>query len=950
MKKRNLFHTIFYGITAAAFMIQLIMPTPVLADGENPPVEPVPTTVPVEPLPTDVPVDPAPVDVPLVADVPAGTDVVVLDENGAVLPLATEAAAEVVAHGDPIWCPSTQAVPTPGLNGCTISYTTLTALLAAEDESLWTNGTIWIEKGVYDGGIGNNVAEVGTTAGGTDYAVRLNGSTNTNSLTIQGGWNSSTNAIDGTSTYILPLNFVWGGNLTIQNITFDGSSATNNPYGGLFVSNTSSGATVTLDQVDVLNVHNADGIAQGAYIGGVAASSLVITDSNFSNNQANGLRVTDFGNITLTRVTASNNASGIGGYGASLECYSGNDCANGTVTIIDSNFNGNGSVDNYPLSTGMGLYVRTNGTINVSGVTANGNTGDGAEIKNGEGTKDLTISNSTFGSTTMLTSLSYPPTPTQRLLAGNGGEGLLVYSKGALTLNSVIADYNRANGLNTYAEGTLTIGQTSPTSPVSSFSHNGMDGILASSAGGAVILSSVLATDNGYHGAELGSGFDTGNYTISGGTFSNNGGQTYHTDSYSYDGLNVRTNGNIILDGVTANGNSHNGAYLNTNNGNVANTGTVTVTNSTFGIATSIFRDGITYDADPRKWGNGLNGLQIVSGGLASLDTVTASYNGSAWQSSGSGIDAVNIAAGGIDLNNVSANYNYANGASLTSANDLDVAGSTFNNNGYFGVYTDGGGNQNFINTNANYNLFSGIYLTAYDNYSLGYGFPNSPTGTVTLSSVTTHDNGLDPNNFMAGIDSTLAGPFTCSGVSSTNNGLADTITCTGGGTSTDTSTGTSVVAETIDGPGFVGSAFIGLPSELIILEDGGQADLACNGASNGIVVKLKVPEHRVFVPCGSLNSAQANSITMTMLDAADLPAAVVDPYTFLQGMEVSFASPLAASMVVSFLIPEGMEFANLAILYWDGSQWVDLGGYQTSDGLFNISSENSGIYVLGSK
>lgn len=146
-----------------------------------------------------------------------------------------------------------------------------------------------------------------------------------------------------------------------------------------------------------------------------------------------------------------------------------------------------------------------------------------------------------------------------------------------------------------------------------------------------------------------------------------------------------------------------------------------------------------------------------------------------------------------------------------------------------------------------------------------------------------------------------------------------------------------------------MGSTFA-LPIELISVEDGKSVDLDCDGSSSGINIKLEVPGHHVYVLCGSLNSAQKNSIVLTVLDAASLPSPVVDPYTFLQGMEVSLNSPLVGSMIISFLVPEGMEFGNLAILYWDGSQWIDLGGYQTSDGLFNVSSSNDGIYVFVTK
>ncbi len=55
---------------------------------------------------------------------PQGTDVQVVDENGEILPLATQEAADTVATGDPIWCPSTVLTPLNNAGGCSPSYTT----------------------------------------------------------------------------------------------------------------------------------------------------------------------------------------------------------------------------------------------------------------------------------------------------------------------------------------------------------------------------------------------------------------------------------------------------------------------------------------------------------------------------------------------------------------------------------------------------------------------------------------------------------------------------------------------------------------------------------------------------------------------------------------------------------------------------------------------------------
>ncbi|MFN3786733.1 MAG: hypothetical protein ACK4RS_07825, partial [Thiothrix sp.] len=61
---------------------------------------------------------------------PEDTQLIVLDEEGEALPLATEEAAQAIIIGDPIWCPASVATPTPSLNGCSGSYATFAALLA----------------------------------------------------------------------------------------------------------------------------------------------------------------------------------------------------------------------------------------------------------------------------------------------------------------------------------------------------------------------------------------------------------------------------------------------------------------------------------------------------------------------------------------------------------------------------------------------------------------------------------------------------------------------------------------------------------------------------------------------------------------------------------------------------------------------------------------------------
>ena len=529
---------------------------------------------------------------------------------------------------------------------------------------------------------------------------------------------------------------------------------------------------------------------------------------------------------------------------------------------------------------------------------------------------------------------------------------LKIWWGGPLTINNLTVDggaspTNTVPLLNVKENGNYDVSLSNITVKRSASGKTGLT-VTSISSSKNVTLNSVNASNNGGHGAELG-GY-TANYTITNSTFSNNGGQT--DVSYSnINGLIVTTTGNISLDHVTANGNSLDGAQLNSYNGDVTSTGTVTVTNSTFGEKQNIW-NGATDNSNQSSWGNRRDGLSIISAGATSLNTVTADYNGSTSAFGGDGIVVKNYLTGGISLSGVTANHNYEYGADLTSAHDLDVTGSTFNYNRRGGVLTDIGGHQNFTTTEANYNYYSGLYLGAGNSEGLS-DFPVT-TGDVSLTSVTTHDNGwgwsddrtnpdIDP--LWAGISTKLTAPFACSNYSSYDNGLPDAITCievpSGGGgeifsgNEDDSSKG-----------GF--DTATGSLIEHVSVKGGELIELNCASEYNGF--NLELPKRQVFLPCTSFGETQANSVVMSMKNDTEMPSAIDAQFTFLAGMEVTIVAPLSGGMTVSFDIPEGMEFSNLSILFWDGGKWVDLGGYQTPDGLFNVSGTNGGVYVLVKK
>jgi cytoskeletal protein RodZ len=84
----------------------------------------------------------------LLSQIPEETNLVVLDENGQALSVASQNAAEIIEVADPIWCPEGQT-PTIGLNGCTNSFASIFDLLNdmnANPGNYAGNGIIYLEN------------------------------------------------------------------------------------------------------------------------------------------------------------------------------------------------------------------------------------------------------------------------------------------------------------------------------------------------------------------------------------------------------------------------------------------------------------------------------------------------------------------------------------------------------------------------------------------------------------------------------------------------------------------------------------------------------------------------------------------------------------------------------------------------------------------------------------
>ena len=234
-------------------------------ESELPPVETISTPVPTQQTSTDQAAPTEDVTITeLLSEVSDNTDLVVLDENGEELSLASEAADEIIQVADPIWCPEGQS-PTIGLNGCTTSFTSIFDLLNdmdANPSNYTQNGIIYLEdtKPLVP-------ATTITSAVVIDNSTYSNLFTNLSiyNLTIQGGWNTSwnpnrpnANMINGQTEFLGTGAYLqigsssnpWTGSVTINDIKIGVSGSngvgTNN---GLTVYTTDG--DISLNNVDV---------------------------------------------------------------------------------------------------------------------------------------------------------------------------------------------------------------------------------------------------------------------------------------------------------------------------------------------------------------------------------------------------------------------------------------------------------------------------------------------------------------------------------------------------------------------------------------------------------------------------------------------------------------------------------------------------------------------------
>jgi hypothetical protein len=478
----------FSLITLLVMLVNLALPVSALADDSAPPETPPAEAPPVETPPVDeAPPPEAPVSLPEVLEqAPPDTQVVVVNEAGEVEPLATVEAAEILATGDPVWCPGS-AAPTPGANGCTPGYTTMAALATELGTGAYTGaGTIWVESSY----AGNDNSKV---------TLNHNSMSGLTDLTVQGGWSGTSGdaTIGAASVFDVAFNIAnWLGSVTVNNLTFTGASDTDaslavDTTGNIVVDDVTvtGNATGTGASLDSCQYNGATGLCAGA-------GNVTVTDSTFSGNYFSGLVVDSGGNTTLNNLTAefNNGPEGVFVIGE-------DDSANlHNVTVNGGSFSNN--------VNGYGLDMLSDGDIELYDVTANDNN-SGAILDTTFGTGNILVDGGQFNS--------------------NDWYGLEAYSGGNITVqNSAEFDSNSFPGHDTYGaylDATYGSGEIQ----VSDSTFTGNDGYgVFGIANGNVALNNV--TVDGYDSVSAANVTDNGawiksidgNATVNGGVFTNN--------------------------------------------------------------------------------------------------------------------------------------------------------------------------------------------------------------------------------------------------------------------------------------------------------------------------------------------------------------------------------------------------------------------------------------------
>jgi len=666
----------------------------------------------------------------VIQSLPEDTTLVVIDESGEVLPLASEQAAETIAVADPQWCPVGVVPGSPTCSGTKTSFNgtnPLTNLIQwLKDNQPNKAGVIWIEAG-YVGTTGLETSAI--ILSGADYTHMDNFA-----LTINGGWTGTGTTLNPNTPSTFNVAFVitgWNGAITINNIAVTGVSNT------LALSVQTTG-NINLNNVDV--VSNAT-LFSGARLDNESGTgNVAVNDSRFNNNTGvtpNGLTIISKGTVTLKNVTANGNS----GYGVYIENH--NATTPKAVTINGTN--------HFSYNGWDGLRVKTKGAITLNNVTAMGNTqGHGAYLDNCG--FNYTTDVCTYGVANGVTIKG------SNNFSNNGHDGLRVFSGGVITVSNITASGNGTHAsrpiataspdnFNAGGKGALLHNFGALTSKnivisgTNTFNNNASAGLLAL-GWGSVTVNNITANGNGCNLTyEINDTYCAGAYLEGQRAITQTGYGMFENNNKK--GLNVYAlgTGAVTLNNLYVDNNGYMGANIDAFGSSALNVtlNGINTFNNNGNIGLSIYNNGIVTLSNITANDNGLSGAYILNYASATPKAVTIKGTNNFNDNGYSGL-AVS-SSGAITLSNLTANGNAFNGVNLDNAGNpatpfnVTITGSNiFNDNDFSGLEILTHGAVLLSNITANYNLAVGGYGVYIDNNNGSLARPVTINGTNRMN------------------------------------------------------------------------------------------------------------------------------------------------------------------------------------------------------------------------
>ncbi len=511
-----------------------------------------------------------------------------------------------------------------------------------------------------------------------------------------------------------------------------------------FSNNSSLGINIaTLGNVTIKNIGAWENCKSGLYIdnlqGGAGFGSVKVLASpnqgnHFPNNGENGLQIISNGSITMVNVDAFDNY----GDGASLNNAGSSSTAG--ISITWGNFWGNGA------GTGAtGLTAASNGSITWKFGGAWENGGDGASLINTNGSGSVTVAGSNK----------------ERMWFGyNGSSGLIIESKGQITLQYAYADYNGADGFNLDNFSSLLNKNVNITEV--GMDNNSQSGLLVSSKG-AISIKGIDAYSNGQYGAYLDNHEGVGGVTVT--TTSTWTGNDF--DGNTSSGLYILSAGAVSMKNISASGNHANGIEVDNTSGTspvtyqstgkeiwLTDNGSISLQILSNGNVTLNNQYGLNSYNNYGEYGIYIDNSNSSTPMYVKLINVGASNNNS--DTVGDGLHVQS--SGYIYASSLAADTNHGYGAYLYSESGaVTIAGSNyFRDNGAVGLCAIADyGSVSLSNASAQWNGEEGVFLKASN-------------GNITVTSVSA------ANNDWTGVRLDGTGNFTINKVTAFNNGLDD--------------------------------------------------------------------------------------------------------------------------------------------------------------------------------